>query len=297
MNLSREAALALLHCLQIKSKSTNVTLKKLKSLFLVRLKVFLSYINKSPSWKLIWPWTLAGMVSTRILKIKKSKTIFVPLGDKPHQKVSLDLGSMQQRDAFHEVIIERNYDFRKIPFDPRLIIDCGANVGYFSCLSRVFYPQARLVAWEAGRKNFSTLKNQPILQDPKVCLYHAAVSNHDGEEPFYEAGMGGFLISQQTANCTTVVKLIDLRVWWIKNLTSCAVWKIDVEGHEKKLVPHLKGLWLAPCILFLETHEKKGNDKSLISCIKKEGFDLTLTKEHKLPDDSRNFREYFCIKA
>jgi len=231
-----------------------------------------------------------------MLKGEKVGRIFVPLGKGEEQKVWLDLGSAQQRDVFQEVLVERNYPLERVPFKPSLIVDCGANVGYFSSLARVWFPEARLVAWEANAENFTNLKSQPGLQGDKVELRHAAVSDRDGEGYFSGEGAGGRLEVGRPAADAKPVKLVDLLAWWEKNQTSETLWKIDVEGHERNLLPRLKGSWLRPCAIFLETHEINGKDQALIDVIQKDGFKSTLTKEHQLPGDPRVFREYLGIK-
>lgn len=271
-------------------------MKKLYSLFWVRGKALVNYVKRAPYLGAVWPWLLAGLVQTRIIKGQKIGRILVPLGKGKDQKVWVDLGSAQQRDVFQEVLVERNYPLERVPFKPRLIVDCGANVGYFSSLARVWFPEARLVAWEANADNFGLLNSQPALQGGEVELHHAAVSDRDGEGYFSGEGAGGTLEIGQPAANAQPVKVADLLAWWKKNQTPAVLWKIDVEGHEMILLPRFKGSWIRPCLLFLETHEIHGKDQALIDEIQKEGFKAILTKNHQLPGDPRIFREYIGIK-
>lgn len=256
----------------------------------------MSYVRRAPYLGALWPWLLAGLVQTRMLKGEKVGRILVPLGKAEEQKVWLDLGSAQQRDTFQEVLVERNYPLERVPFKPSLIVDCGANVGYFSSLARVWFPEARLVAWEANAENFATLESQPALQGGKVELHHAAVSDRDGQGFFSGKGAGGRLEAVQPAADAKPVKVVDLRAWWQKNKTPSTVWKIDVEGHETILIPALSRAWETPCILFLETHEINGRDKKIIDELSGQGFQAELLQEHKLPGDPRVFREYLGTK-
>ena len=280
----------------IRKQSVKYKMKKLYSLFWVRGKTLVNHVRRAPNFGAVWPWVLAGLVQTRLLKGEKVGKILIPLGKKRGEAVWLDLGSAQQRDVFQEVLVERNYPLERVPFKPSLIVDCGANVGYFSSQARVWFPDARLVAWEANAENFKTLKSQPALQGGKVELHHAAVSDREGEGFFIGEGAGGRLELDQPAADAKPVKVVDLRAWWWKNQTPATLWKIDVEGHERILLPRFKGGWIRPCALFLETHENYGNDQSLIKGIQKGGFRLISTKEHQLPGDPRVFREYIGIK-
>ena len=139
------------------------TLQKLRSLFWVRLKTLVTYLSGAPGISGIWPWLLAGLVQTRICDGQKIGEICVPLGRGKDEVIRLDLGSPQQRDVFQEVLVERNYPLEKIPFVPDLVVDCGANIGFFSALAAVRFPGAKIVAWEAQKENFAALQNQPVL--------------------------------------------------------------------------------------------------------------------------------------
>jgi FkbM family methyltransferase len=244
----------------------------------------------------IWPWLLAGLVQTRICDGKKIGEICVPLGRKKDGEIRLDLASPLQRDVFQEVLVERNYPLEKITFVPDLVVDCGANIGFFSALAAVRFPGAKIVAWEAQKENFAALQKQPVLQSPRVQFVHAAVSDHNGEGFFSGEGSGGRLENESTKDGGTKVKILDLREWWMKNKRPKVLWKIDVEGHENTLLPHMAGAWERPCALFLETHETGGNDEDLIKTLNQDGFQTTLLNEHKLPGDERIFREYVCLK-
>jgi len=271
-------------------------MKKLYSLFWVRGVTLVNHVRRAPYFGAVWPWLLAGLVQTRLLKGEKVGKILIPLGKKKGEAVWLDLGSAQQRDVFQEVLVERNYPLEKVPFAPTLIVDCGANVGLFSSLARVRFPGARIVAWEANKENFAVLRGQPALQGDKVELQHAAVSDRDGEGIFSGEGAGGRLEMDNPGEGTQTVKAVDLAAWWKKNKTPATLWKVDVEGYENVILPRLQANWVKPCILFLETHEQDGEDQNLISMLKSEGFQINLLKEHELPGDPRVFREYIGIQ-
>ncbi len=241
------------------------------------------------------PWLQAGLVQTRLRDGKKIGEIRVPLGRGKDEVIRLDLRSPQQRDVFQEVLVKRNYPLDKIPFVPELVVDCGANIGLFSALAAVCFPKAKVVAWEAQQENFAALQNQPVLQIPRVQLVHAAVSDHNGEGFFSGEGTGGRLESGSAQGGGTKVKIMDLREWWMKNKRPKVLWKIDVEGHENTLLPHMAGVWERPCATFLETHEPGGNDGDLIKTLNQDGFQTTLLNERGLPEDERIFREYFCL--
>lgn len=211
--------------------------------------------------------------------------------------VWLDLGSAQQRDAFQEVLVQKNYPLERISFVPDLVVDCGANVGFFTSKVAVCYPQAEIIAFEAQNENYAFLAKQPALQMPNVQLIHAAVSNRNGVGLFIGEGVGGRLDSNYTVTEARNVRVTDLGEWWSRKRRPRVLWKIDVEGHENILIPHLSGSWYGPCAVFLETHASEGGDKKIMDVLKKEGFMISLLNEHRLCGDERVFREYLCLLA
>ena len=214
-------------------------LQKLRSLFWVRLRTLAAYLSRAPGMTAIWPWLQAGLVQTRICDGRKMGEIRVPLGRGKDEVIRVDLRSPQQMDVFQEVLVKRNYPLDKAPFVPELVVDCGANIGFFSALAALRFPQAKIVAWEAQQENFSALQNQPVLQNPRVQLVHAAVSDHNGEGFFRGEGAGGMLEIGSAQGGGTKVKILDLREWWMKNKRPKVLWKIDVEGHENTLLHYI----------------------------------------------------------
>jgi FkbM family methyltransferase len=196
-------------------------------------------------------------------------------------------------DAFHEVVIGRNYPFEKLPFEPSLVADCGANIGLFACLARVSFSKATIHAWEAESYNFKRLCEQPALRSKSVDLHHIAVSDHEGYVEMCGGGTGGEIVGE--APESNGIKCIDFAKWWAENSVPRSLLKMDIEGHETHVLPALRGKWKAPCAIFLETHAPRGDDKHLIQSLSSEGFCVELLRTHSLPSDHRIFKEYLAV--
>jgi FkbM family methyltransferase len=196
-------------------------------------------------------------------------------------------------DVFDEVVVSRNYPLDKLPFTPVMVADCGANIGYFSCLARVAFPHAEIFAWEPDRRNFKRLREQPLLQGSKAALFEAAVSDNAGRIALVGSGHGCEVVdasaSEPAAEC------IDFGAWWREHGRSHALLKMDIEGHETIVLPTLRGSWQAPCAVFLETHAARGADEELINQLEADGFRVELLRAHSLPRDERVFKEYFAL--
>lgn len=259
----------------------------------LRLKTVAAYVGRAPSFRLAYPWLQAGLVRTRICSSAVIGRLEVPLGEGARQKLSLDCASRSEMDVFSEVVVGRNYPFEKLPFTPSVVADCGANIGYFSCMARRDFPEARIFAWEPDARNFRRLGEQPLLRDGGSVLKNAAVSDHDGYVSLSGAGHGCEIGGEATQ--TTGVPCIDFPAWWGEHTVPCSLLKMDIEGHETVVLPALKASWKAPCAVFLETHAAGGQDQDVLAALKTDGFRIELLRQHSLPGNPRIFKEYFAL--
>jgi len=83
-----------------------------------------------------------------------------------------DLG---QLISYEEIFVRKNYDLRLVPFMPKLIIDCGAHVGFFTGLAASSYPDARIMAFEPNPTNCCMLARQLQAFGTRVRLLDVAV--------------------------------------------------------------------------------------------------------------------------
>jgi FkbM family methyltransferase len=266
-------------------------IKKLHSLIVPRVSGILRAVSRSPSAAKCFPWLLAGAVRTRTISRRNGKRLEVFLGPQRDQSVSIDLGSQQEIDVFGEVLIDRNYPLERLGFVPALIADCGANIGFFSSLARLRFPQTPISAWEPDEKNFRRASEQPILRSESVELCMAAVSDQNGFVDLTGSGHGCTVHRSDDAQ----VPCIDFAAWWREHSIPGSLLKMDIEGHETSVLPALKGSWKAPCAVFLETHAPRGEDGEMVKQLEADGFRVDLLRSHALPGDQRVFKEYMAL--
>ncbi len=268
-------------------------MSKLYSMVVVRLGMIAKTCRRSPSLALVWPWVLAGLVLSRT---SGSRGV-LRLGLTPAKQdaLLLDTSSGSEMDIFREVVVCGNYPFDKLPFTPVMVADCGANVGYFSCLARVAFPEAPIYAWEPDARNFRRLSEQPILHTGKTTLANAAVSDHVGRVSLTGVGHGCEVKAELDGS--EAVECIDFGAWWREHSRPYTLLKMDIEGHENTVLPTLCGSWQAPCAVFLETHAPHGQDDHLIKQLEADGFRVDLLRTHSLSNDERVFKEYFAVLA
>jgi FkbM family methyltransferase len=82
--------------------------------------------------------------------------------------------------AYYQIFVEREYDCTAVIERPKLIVDCGANVGYTSAFFLNRYPDARLIAVEPDPDNFAMLERNLHPYGDRARLLNAAVWSHPG---------------------------------------------------------------------------------------------------------------------
>lgn len=266
---------------------------KFQSAVVTRWRTITQYIRCSPGIAVCRPWLLAALVRTRLLRGSSVGTLEIPMGARGESVIRLDTSSGSEMDIFQEVVVCGNYPIDKLPFVPVLVADCGANVGFFSGLARLSFPGAEIFAWEPDEQNFRRLSDQPVLQDARASLVNAAVSDHAGRVSLTGVGHGCEVKGE--ADDSGGVECIDFGAWWHEHARSHALLKMDIEGHETAVLPALRGIWKAPCAVFLETHAPHGADDELINQLEDDGFRVELLRAHSLPNEERVFREYLAL--
>ena len=263
-------------------------MRKLHSLVVVRLRTIARACLRAPSLRRMGPWLLAGLAVSRTLR--GAGLLRVHVGPGKEDAVFLDSRSQQQLDVFAEVLLNGNYPLERVPFRPRLVADLGANIGFFSAAAKQAFPGAAIRGWEPDPLNHRLAEQHPILSSGDVKIEQAAVSDRDGNARLTGSGHGCVISEAGTEG--EVVACLDFPRWWRQHAGPETVCKIDVEGYEEKLLPAMKGLWIRPCVIFLETHASGGYDEKLVALLQEDGFEVELLRRHSLPGDERVFKEY-----
>jgi FkbM family methyltransferase len=259
------------------------------------------YAAAAPGMLALPPWLFLGALRSRLVggdgrwrasRDARFRNYRVPVGRNRGEEVIVDITSFAELDVLQELLVDRIYPLDRIGFLPAMILDCGANIGYFASLCRLRFPKAEIICWEPDAHNFSRLITQPMLQCAAVECHRAAVSDRDGETCLTGSGTGCKLDNDVRSGGGQRIKTINVRRWISEYAKAPLLIKIDVEGHEAEIVDALAGAWIAPCVLFLETHAEMGRDERLVNQLRREGFELRLLRSHELPADKRVFNEY-----
>jgi FkbM family methyltransferase len=195
------------------------------------------------------------------------------------QAALIDTSDLGQLISCEEVLIDRTYDFSLVPFRPDVIVDCGAHVGLFTLIAGLRYCSAELIAFEPNADNFRMAELQLARFASRLRLVKAAVSTEGGEGWLCsEASNTGYLTSDHhnQQQHVRLVNLLDKAPDWAgKRL----LLKMDIEGKERDVLPHIMPHLPERCAIFFEVH---GGQEAWdeLSCIASQaGFNVTITRK------------------
>src|ERR1035438_1153468 len=81
-------------------------------------------------------------------------------------------------DVFNQIFVQQEYAPLYAMTAVRLVIDCGANVGYSSACFLSQYPNCHVVAVEPDPDNFAMLRRNLLAYGSRVTLVQAGVWSH-----------------------------------------------------------------------------------------------------------------------
>ena len=141
--------------------------------------------------------------------------------------------------SFHQIFIEREYSCLDDLTDPRLVIDCGAYVGYASAYFLSRFPRCRVLAVEADLANFAVLQRNLAPYGDRSRTMRAAVWSRPAALKMSEAsGAAGEEWSRSVRECRDgeAAELPAADIGSLLRESGCSsisVLKLDIEGAEK----------------------------------------------------------------
>jgi len=188
------------------------------------------------------------------LAVKMGLTAKDPLLFETRNRILIEVPRRLFRE-FKEIFIEDCYRVGStggIPEHP-IVVDIGANVGFFSLFAASRFPGVRIFAYEPVPKNFSQLtRNQDLNRHVEMTCIPKAVYSYSGDvrlelDPYGSSGEGtpgldphdrfttGARVTSETSSpyatlqvpCATLSDLLDTH-----GISECYLLKMDCEGAE-----------------------------------------------------------------
>ncbi|MDP2175524.1 MAG: FkbM family methyltransferase [Bacteroidota bacterium] len=181
-------------------------------------------------------------------------------------------------NTFNQVIFDKEYEIA-LNFEPKVIIDCGANIGLATVYFKNRYPKSKVIALEVEKSNFEILL-QNIKGYDDVTSYNKGIWNKTTKLKIENINSANwsFMVSEAPENYEGGIDAISLdEIMRVNNLNSIDILKIDIEGSEKELFEKNYEGWLSKTkVLIIELHDKKreGCSVSLVKALSKYNFEL-----------------------
>lgn len=186
-----------------------------------------------------------------------------------------DLGQLM---SFEEIFVEQVYDLNRVPFTPTAVFDCGSHVGFFAVLAGSTYARVPLTIFEPNPDNVDWLQRNLAPLEGRMLIHIAAVTTRDGTSRFAAAASNTGAL-QDAGSAGLEAGVMDLAALIPRDPEAALLIKMDVEGEERRLIPHVLPVLPWRCALFLETHDGPAACDSIVGLLNDAGFAVTRLRE------------------
>lgn len=179
-------------------------------------------------------------------------------------------------EVMHEVLIKEAYSL-DLKFQPKFIVDAGANVGFSSVYFQHRYPGAKIFSVEPEGANFDLLKKNTNYSND-ITQIKAGLWNKEIYLNVKNTGQGewAFTVEESLDKNDNSIKAITIsNILRDFKFDRIDILKMDIEGAEKEVFSKGYENWLGKVkVLIIETHEdyKKGCRDAFYNAIKNFDF-------------------------
>ncbi len=163
-------------------------------------------------------------------------------------------------DTMRQIFVNEEYRLPIKNFQPKLILDCGSNIGCSAVYFALKYPNAQIYCVEPQKDNFTLLQKNTQYY-PNIHLVKSALW---GKETFIRVQEEGrhptdYMTFETTADDPAAFKTITVaKLLKDSGFNEIDLLKIDIEGAEKEVfgAPHADR-WLSKVkVLAIELHDR-----------------------------------------
>ena len=164
------------------------------------------------------------------------------------------------KDTIKQIFVNKEYELPINDFKPKLILDCGGNIGCSAVYFANVYPDAQIFCVEPQKDNFTLLKKNSAFYE-NIHPINSAIWGRETSIAVLEEGRHPtdymtFETSAENPNAFSTVTISKLLA--DSGFDEIDLLKIDVEGAEKELfsAPNVHD-WLSKVnILAIELHDR-----------------------------------------
>lgn len=160
--------------------------------------------------------------------------------------------------VFYQVLFNLEYAIQ-LDFDPKVIVDLGANCGLASIYFANKYPHSKIIAVEPETENYVMLKKNTEKYE-QIITYNKGIWNKTCNLIIQDNGNGcwGFSVIESSEQSSNTVSAITLSQIINENhLESIDILKVDIEGAEVELFSTCFEDWLDKVrVIIIELHDR-----------------------------------------
>lgn len=237
------------------------------------LRDFVKFFYRGGLWAAI-VFVRASFGKSKLIKVnipQKNESIFL-------RRDTSDIS------VFYQIFCEKDYDLR-VPFDPEVIIDLGANIGLTSIFYKNRYPNSTIISVEPEKSNYEMVV-QNTKQYPNMHCLNNGIWNRTTNLEIVNLGIGnwGFVtkeVDYENNNTISAISIDDIMKRF--NIETIDILKVDVEGSEKELFQNNFENWLPKTkMIIVELHDdiREGASKSFFNAISQYNFSVRIKSQN-----------------
>lgn len=198
-------------------------------------------------------------------------------------RLAYDLTDSYQMAIIGEFLIENVYDFSKLKFVPKNVIDCGGYKGYFTWTAMKKFKKSKFICIEPHPQNYASIKDVATQNNlSNLELINRAISTSVVPLNLCLSGTMADLYSNNGINVE--VETISLNKL-IENKAELLL-KVDIEGAELEFFPDIIYALPKRCAVYLETHDSWESLDRIKKIFLENGFEFQVIRERGLYIDS-----------
>jgi FkbM family methyltransferase len=198
-------------------------------------------------------------------------------------RLSYDLSDNYQMAIVSEFLIENVYNFSKLKFVPKNVIDCGGYKGFFTWLALNKFKKSSFICVEPHPQNYlSILEVVKENNLSNIEVVQKAISK--STQPI-KLCINGTLSSLYSEN-GIIIEVEALGLNQIIENKDELLLKVDIEGSELEFFPEIIYSLPKRCAIYLETHDSWESLSKIKKTFLENGFEFQVMRERGLYIDS-----------
>lgn len=184
--------------------------------------------------------------------------------------------------VFRQIFLADQYRPVQLSKDIKLVVDCGAYIGYSTAYFLTKCPDAHVIAIEPDGRNFELLRQNLEAYAGRITLFHAAIWSHQTRLKVIRNDYGEW--STQVVECKENEQG-DLDALDIPALLGACGYstidamKIDIEGAEGVLFSRNYEAWIDRVNTFVIELHSDCNKEIFLRALNGRGFDISTSGE------------------